>query len=270
MSGVEIPDNAWQRDSLDPHFFMRFDVHDQHNKSLAQGRDLLALQELLRQEVSEQFSSNIKWDIEENKLTQWSFEELPEFINKNVNKIDIKGYPAIQDDDSSVSIVVVDTRNQALEIHHDGLKRLYLLSIKQEIKYLSKNLPDIQRICMSYASVGSCNDFKLAIIDATIEESFFDTDNIIRTKTAFEENLQKGSSELINNANKICKILSQVFDSYNKIRKQTKKNNKPNWLISLNDIQSQLDHLIYEDFIYFTPIKYLKNYPRYLQAIQQR
>ena len=38
----------------------------------------------------------------------------------------------------------------------------------------------------------------------------------------------------------------------------------------MNDIQSQLEHLIYEDFLYYTPIEYLKNYPRYLQAIQQR
>ena len=52
--------------------------------------------------------------------------------------------------------------------------------------------------------------------------------------------------------------------------KQLKKNTKPNWLPSLNDIQSQLEHLIYEDFIYYTPIEYLNSYPRYLQAIQQR
>ena len=270
ITGVEIPDDAWQTESLDPHFFMRFDVRDQHNKSLAQGRNLIALQKSLKQEVSEQFSSNIKWDVEEEDLTEWSFSDLPGSIDKIVNKINIKGFPAIQDDDSSVSIVVVDTENQASEIHHDGLKRLYILSLKQQIKYLSKNLPDIQKICMNYASVGGCNDLKQAIIDATIEESFFSAGNNVRTKAAFEENLQKGSSELVNNANKICEILTLVFDSYNKIKKQIKKNNKPNWLISLNDIQSQLEHLIYEDFIYFTPISYLKYYPRYLQAIQQR
>jgi len=270
MSGIEIPDDAWQIDSLDPHFFMRFDVRDQHNKSLAQSRNLTVLQESLSQEVSKQFSKNIKWDIEQKGLTQWNFCGLPEVINKTVNNLNIKGFPALQDDNDSVSIVVVDTQSQALEIHHDGLKRLYLLSLKQQVKYLTKNLPNIQKICMNYASIGGCNDLKEAIINSSIEKSFFSTNNIIRTKNSFEENLQKGSSELVDNANTICEILTQVFDSYKEIRKQLKKNNKPNWLISLNDIQSQLDHLIYEDFLYFTPIEYLKSYPRYLQAIQQR
>jgi ATP-dependent helicase HrpA len=270
MTGITIPDDAWQPDSLDPHFFMHFDVQNQHNKSIAKGRNLTLLQQQLGEEVAEQFSNNIEWNIEQSGLTQWNFEDLPDVINKTVNGLNIKGFPALQDDDDSISIVIVDTPSQAEEIHHDGLKRLYSLELKQQIKYLNKNLPNIQKICMSYTSIGSCTDLKLSIIDASIEKSFFENNVIIKNKALFEERLQQGSNDLVNNANEICKILSTVFDSYIKIRKQIKKNTKPNWLISLSDIQSQLEHLIYEDFIYFTPTQQLKSYPRYLQAIQQR
>ena len=270
ITGIEIPDSAWQADSLDAHFFMRFDIRDQHNKKIAHGRNLRALQDSLSQEVSEQFSKNIKWEIEKKGFTEWSFDNLPSVINKTLNSLNIKGFPALQDDDDSVSIVVVDNEQLAQEIHHDGLKRLYLLALKQQVKYLNKNLPGIQKICMSFATVGSCNDLKLAIIDASIEQSFFYTKNNIRDKEAFTESLQQGSNNLVNNASEICEILSTAFDSYHKIKKQLKKMTKPNWLVSLNDIQSQLEHLIYEDFIYYTPTEYLKNYPRYLQAIQLR
>lgn len=270
MTGIIIPDDAWQVDSLAPHFFMRFDVHDQHNKSIAQGRELTLLQTSLSREVSEQFSNAIKWDIEQSGLTEWSFDSLPEVINKTINNLNIKGYPALQDDDDSVSIVVVDTQSQANDIHHDGLKCLYRLSLKQQIKYLNKNLPDIQNICMSYAAIGTCHDLKLAIVDASIEKSFFSSDKHIRDAVSFKENLDRGSNELVDNANEICEILSRIFASYKSIRQQLKKSSKPNWLVNVNDIQSQLDHLIYEDFIYFTPIEYLASYPRYLQAIQQR
>ena len=270
MSGIKIPDDAWQMENLDPHFFMRFDIRNQHNKSIAKGRDLPALQASLSHEVSEQFSKTIDWNIEQTGLTQWSFNELPVSINKTVNKLTIKGYPALQDDDDSVSIVVVDSQEQADEIHHDGLKRLYLLNSKQQVKYLNKNLPDIQRICMSYASIGGCNDLKQAIIDASIEKSFFQNNNVIRNHDSFEENLQQGTKDLVKQANEICQLLSQIFERYNKIRKQIKKNTKPNWLLSIADIQSQLDHLIYEDFIYFTPLKSLSHFPRYLQGIELR
>ena len=270
ITGITIPDDAWQVDSLDSHFFMNFDIRDQHNKSLAKGRNLSSIQASLSQQVSEQFSTNIKWELEQSGLTQWDFGDLPEVINKTVNNLNIEGFPALQDDEDSVSIVIVDTQTQAEEIHHLGLKRLYLLALKQQIKYLSKNLPNIQKICMSYATIGGCNDLKLAIVDASIEKSFFENKNRIINKKSFEECLQQGSNNLVNNANKICEILSDVFETYTKIRKQIKKNTKPNWLISLNDIQSQLEHLIYEDFLYYTPAEYLSSYPRYLQAIQQR
>jgi ATP-dependent helicase HrpA len=286
ITGITIPDDAWQVDSLDPHFFMNFDVRDQHNKSLAKGRNLSLIQASLSQQVTEQFSTNIKWELEQSGLTQLDFGDLQVFINKTVNNLNIEGFPALQDDEDSVSIIIVDTQTQAEEIHHLGLKRLYLLALKQQIKYLSKNLPNIQKTCMSYATIGGCNDLKLSIVDASIEKSFFENKKRIINKKSFEECLQQGSNNLVNNANKICEILSDVFETYTKIRKQIKKNTKPNcytkirkqikkttkpnWLISLNDIQSQLEHLIYEDFLYYTPAEYLSSYPRYLQAIQQR
>ena len=270
ITGIDIPTDAWQTESLDPHFFMRFDVRDQNNKRIAQGRDLVSLQQNLSAEVSEQFSNAIDWGIEQQKLSSWSFDSLPQSINKTVNKLNIKGYPAIQDDDDSVSIVVVDTEELANAIHHDGLKRLYYMALRQEVKYLDKNLPGIQKICMGYATIGSCNDLKLAIIDASIEKSFFASSNAVRDKASFEKNLAAGKQSLIPNANEICEILGQVFTRYSAIRKQLKQMNKPNWLSSLSDIQSQLEHLIYEDFVYFTPVEYLASYPRYLEAIQLR
>lgn len=270
MTGITIEDSDWHPETLDPHFLMNFDVRDEKNISLAKGRDLLLLQQELGRQVTKQFSKALHWDIEQRGLTEWNFPDLPDVINNNLNGLDVKGYPALQDDDDSVSIVVVDTPDRARAIHHDGLKRLISLAIKPQIKYLIKNLPGINKLCLSYNPIGSCSDLKEAIIDISIEKSFFERSPDVRTKKAWEELLHNGTAELISNANEICKILDSVFETYTAVRKQIRKSSKPNWIESLNDIQSQLDHLIYEDFIYFTPVKYLAYYPRYLQAIQLR
>ena len=270
ITGITIPDSSWHVSNIEPHLFMNFDIRDTHNKSLAQGRNLTLLQEKLSHEVTQQFNRNIKWDIEQQGITTWNFGDIPEFINTQVNNLKVKGFPALQDDDDSVSIVMLDTQEQADLIHHDGLKRLFKLQLKQQIKYLNKNLPDIQTICLSYSSIGTCHDLKQAIIDASIEKSFFAIKDIIRTKNAFDERLETGRNELINNTNKLCLILKDILTRHSSIKKQLKKNTKPNWLISLNDIHSQLEHLIYEDFIYYTPVEQLNSFPRYLQAIEQR
>ncbi|MDH5395935.1 MAG: ATP-dependent RNA helicase HrpA, partial [Gammaproteobacteria bacterium] len=144
MSGIKIPDSAWNIESLDPHFFMNFDIRDEKNTSIAKNRNLSLLQEKFGHQVTQQFSTSMDWKIEQSGLKEWSFGDLPEVINKTVNNININGYPALQDDDDSVLIVVVDTKEQALVIHHEGIKRLIAIAVRQPIKYLEKNLPDLQ------------------------------------------------------------------------------------------------------------------------------
>ena len=270
ITGIDIANEDWQVETLDPHFFMNFNVIDDQHKSLAKGRDLALLQKQLGREVSQQFNKAIDWDIEQSSLTEWSFGDLPEVINKTVNNLNIQGFPALQDEDDSVSIVIVDTQEQADLIHHDGLTRLFSLALNQQIKYLQKNLPDIQKMCMNYSSIGSCDDLKHAIIHACIEKSFFSEATPVRDKQTFEHRLQTASAALVSNANELCRNLSSALASYRELRRKIKLTSKPNWLSSIQDIQSQLDHLIYEDFIYFTPIEYLHHYPRYLKGIQQR
>ena len=92
----------------------------------------------------------------------------------------------------------------------------------------------------------------------------------IRNKDAFETRLQQGRAELVTTANDLCRPLENALEMHRELKKQIKKATKTNWLTSIQDIQSQLEHLIYEDFIYFTPIEYLNYYPRYIKGIQQR
>ena len=270
MTGIEIDSSLWQTDNIDAHYFMRFAVHDSENNIIAAGRDLKLLQQQLQQDVSQQFSEEIHWEIESQHHSGWDFAELPEAIEQKHGAMMVKGYPALQDDEDSVSIVVVDTPQQSDEIHHYGLKRLYQLAVKSQLRYLKKNLPGIQQSCMAYASIGSCDDLKEGVLDATLEYCFFNNSAVVRSKSTFEKQLQQGSETLVSTANEICDILGEVFNHYRAIKKQLKKMNKPNWLESIQDIQSQLDHLLYEDFLYYTPMSYLRYYPRYLQGIAYR
>lgn len=270
ITAISIPEDAWQVETLDPHFFMNFNVVDENNNTLAKGRSLSELQTKLGQQVVKQFNKNIQWGVERKSITNWDFDDLSEVVTKEVNGINIQGYPALQDDDDSVSIVIVDNKERADAIHHHGLIRLFSLAQKQPLKYLQKNLPDIQKMCMNYNGIGSCDDLKQTIVHACIEKSFFEDKVQIRSKAAYDKRLADGSSELVNNANDLCTRLSAALSTYREIKKQLKQYNKPNWLSSINDIQSQLEHLIYEDFIFYTPIEYLNYYPRYLKGIQHR
>ena len=48
-----------------------------------------------------------------------------------------------------------------------GLRRLRELiqQLRDEIKYLANNLPDIQQMCLHYATVGPCDELKRDFVD---------------------------------------------------------------------------------------------------------
>ncbi len=270
LGGTPIPADAWQPDNIDAHLRIRFVVHDENNRIIAAERDLSLLQQQLQQHVSEQFSKKIDWQIESRHHTNWDFDELPVIVEKKTGTVTVKGYPAIQDEDDHVSIVVVDRKAFADEIHFYGLKRLFRLSLAQPIKYLQKNLPGIQHACMHYATLGSCDDLKQGIINTAIEQLLLQNHASIRSKAAFEQRLEQGEENLIATANDICATVAESLKRYKDIRKQLKKISKPNWLPSIQDMQSQLEQLVYEDFLDYTAVDALRHYPRYLQAIEYR
>ena len=59
------------------------------------------------------------------------------------------GYPALIDKGSHVEIEVFDEPEAAAEKHRVGLRRLFALQLRDALKYLEKNLPDLQRMAIA-------------------------------------------------------------------------------------------------------------------------
>jgi ATP-dependent helicase HrpA len=272
-SGKPIASDAWQLDNLPAFYRMNFRVIDQDNQVLAVGRDLPRLQEELSG-LSEAVLSELPTsDIERENITQWDFGDLPEVVELEQHGLVIRVYPAIVDDSDtgeSVAVRLFSGEAQASAQMRPGLRRLFRLVARQEMKYLRKNLRHLDKIQLYYASIGNKQGLLQDLEDAIIDYALFADVDDIRSEEAFNKLVGEAKKRLLQVANETCDMIHDIFTQHHKAARRLQGNLPLTWFDAVKDIRQQLGCLVYEGFISATPRQWLKHMPRYLAAINLR
>ena len=274
MTGVEVPAEAWGVDTLEPHLQLRYQVVDAKGKTLAAGRDLDRLRAKLEGRIAEQFETlqaraREEESVECEGITEWDFGPLPESVQIESQGIAMTGYPALVDEKDSVALRVLDNPDQARATTRGGTLRLARLALAEQEKYLVKNLPGIDKLCLQFATVGNCNALKEDIVVASFTRALF-ADGWPTERQTFEQAVDRGRADLVETAERICALLGSALTEFNPIRQRIKKNLPFTWIEAVADVKDQLDHLVYPGFVTATPIERLRQLPRYLKAINRR
>ncbi|RYZ84981.1 MAG: DUF3418 domain-containing protein, partial [Moraxellaceae bacterium] len=256
---------------VDNYYRFNIKVVDDKGKVVASGRDLLPLREKYRAQVQQNIQSAAT-NIERDDITQWDFETLPQAVQLQRNGIGIRAYPALVDKTTSVALQVLDNPQQALELTQRGLARLLFLQLNQAVKYLQKELLKDQDIALTFAGIGSRDQVADDIILAAIKQlALSDQNSLPRNKIDFDKLVESIRDKIVAHAQEICAHLLASLKLLVEVRKNIKQ--QKNALVlafALSDIQEQLKQLFYVGLVYKTPDEWLRQYPRYLRAIQMR
>ncbi|WP_100133501.1 ATP-dependent RNA helicase HrpA [Limnohabitans sp. B9-3] len=212
----------------------------------------------------------------EQRYTTWSFGELPELMEITKGNQTIIGFPALVDVGDAVCIEVFDEPEVAATKHRAGLRRLFAMQIKDALKYLEKNLPDLQKISVAYMLVGKLPDgsgggtaeeLKQQILDVALDRAFL-LDPLPANEADFKRRLDEGRGRLTLIANEVARLAAIVlteFAAANRKVKDTKTS--PD---SVADAAQQLQRLVGKRFITDTPFAQLQHLARYLKAVVLR
>ena len=106
------------------------------------------------------------------RYTAWTFGELPELMEIRQGRTSLVGFPALIDQGDAVTIEVFDEPDVAAAKHRAGLRRLFALQIKDALKYLEKNIPDLQKMAVAYMPLGTQEELREQIIEVALDRAF--------------------------------------------------------------------------------------------------
>ncbi|MEW6648113.1 MAG: ATP-dependent RNA helicase HrpA [Pseudomonadota bacterium] len=274
MSGIDIPPDAWQAQELPPHLRMNYRVVDERGKVLGEGRDLAVLQGELsgkvRHTLTQAVPQKTETTLERDGLTDWDFDTLPASIEVKRHGLTLRAWPALVDQGESVAIRLFESEAAAQAAQCDGLLRLFLLRAREKVKYLRRNLPGITAMCMHYAAVGGCEEFKDELVTATCREAFLAQQPWPCTRAEFVQRLQEGEARLLETGQRLCAALGEALVAFHAVNRKLKGSIAPALLPEMNDVQAHLQQLVARHFVLHTPYFWLLQYPRYLKAVQAR
>ncbi len=284
QTGVKIPDELWRDITLDSYYQMNIIVVDEHQTKIDADRDLSILKERYRDHVQEHLQI-VGDDFEREGLIEWDFGELPQSHEIKQQGMSIRAYPAMVDRGHCIDIKLYDNPQEAIVDSVKGMVRLAVLSQKEIVKYLQKNLFKGKELGLSVVDIGSKEQVIDDIICAAVKQVCFSVkegdlplfeevslDNVlIRHQQDFLVAVEQGKNQIVARAEALVAALTKAFALVVTVKKTIKHAKNPLVMAyAAGDIQSQLQQLFYTGMVYQSPYFALQQYPRYLQAVQLR
>ncbi len=217
--------------------------------------------------VPRQTTAPAKQQSADQRYTAWTFGELPDLMEIRKGGQTLIGFPALVDGSDHVTIEVFDEPEVAAAKHRKGLARLFELQIKDALKYLEKNIPDLQKMSVAYMALGTSDELKNQIIDVAIDRAFLQ-DPLPTDEPAFKKRVEEGRGRLTLIANEVARLAGVILTEYaTAARKIKDTKNAPE---ATQDATQQLQRLMPKQFIAVTPWPQLQHFARYLKAITLR
>lgn len=200
-------------------------------------------------------------------LTGWTFGELPELLEIQQGRQTLTGFPALVDKGSHCDLEVFDDPTEAARIHHMGLRRLFSLQLREQMKYLEKNIPSLQQMGMQFMALGSQEELRDQIIHAGLDRACMQAP-LPKNAAEFDLRKEQGKSRLGLLVNEIARMAALILTEWHALPKKLQgAKGSPH---TVADIESQMKSLVGKRFVAEIEFAYLAHYPRYLKAIGVR
>jgi ATP-dependent helicase HrpA len=305
-TSLDVKRTDFKLDMVPAHLFMNFRVVDEHGRQLGMGRNLGALKAELGAKARGAFqalaglkvapsepaevSPSPAWGGRgggaaahasaqrpppslppegggERKYTAWSFGELPELMEIRKGGTSLVGFPALIDKGDAVTIEVFDEPEVAAARHRGGLRRLFALQLRDALKYLEKNLPELQKMAVAYMPLGTLEDLREQILEVALDRAFL-LDPLPATAADFQQRLDEGRGRLTLIANEVARLAATILADHAAAARKIKDTRiQPE---TTADALQQLQRLVPKRFLAATPWPRLQHLPRYLKAIVLR
>lgn len=293
-TSLDVKRADFKLDMVPAHLFMNFRVVDEHGRQLGMGRNLAALKAEWGAQARGAFqalaglkvvaappaaanasrpasvpskASAAPAALADQRYTAWTFGELPELMEVRKGGTTLVGFPALIDQREAVTIEVFDEPEVAAAKHRAGLRRLFALQLKDALKYLEKNIPDLQKMAVAFMPLGTLEELRDQVIEVALDRAFL-LDPLPANAGDFKRRLDEGRGRLTLIANEVARLAAAILADYAAAARKIKDTRiQPD---ATADAAQQLQRLVPKRFLAATPWPRLQHLPRYLKAVVLR
>lgn len=303
-TSLDVKRTDFKLDMVPAHLFMNFRIVDEHGRQLGMGRNLGALKAELGAKARGAFQALAGLKVAapaplavapspsgggrsggagatraspppnlppegggERKYTAWTFGELPELMEIRKGGTSLVGFPALVDKQDAVVIEVFDEPEVAAMKHRGGLRRLFALQLRDALKYLEKNIPELQKMAVAYMPLGTHEELREQVIEVALDRALLQ-DPLPTDAAAFQRRLEEGRGRLTLIANEVARLAATILAEYAAATRKIKDTKiQPE---ATADAAQQLQRLVPKRFLAATPWARLQHLPRYLKGIVLR
>ncbi|HBE72223.1 MAG TPA: ATP-dependent helicase, partial [Planctomycetaceae bacterium] len=269
-SGERIQTSSFQLEKLPDHLRMLVRVVDDAGSVIASSRDIPELQKNFAIDIDSPTEVDEQIDAFERKLIRADkFEDFPSSVSVMRGGLRVAAFPALAPTEQGVELRLADTLHDAEFQTRQGLVRLLVTKHQRSLRNQVSNLPDFSNTKVRLSHLMPAGTITEQLERLIVKMALVDDRTVIRTQVDWEARNALARREITIAAQEVAAWLPKFGKQMHAVRLLREKA-PASWQEVFDDIDAQMQWLIPEGFLSTTPWKWLKEYPRYLEAICSR
>ncbi|MCC7632611.1 ATP-dependent RNA helicase HrpA [Stenotrophomonas rhizophila] len=263
-TGAQLAATDFDLAALDTHLHMNLRLYAADGKLLASSRDLDGLRARFGTQAGDAFAARAGRALAATGLRDFPATPIPLQVPGEAG---VPAYPALVDTGETAALRIFADRNEALEQHPRGVRRLLEIALADKAKQARKQLPVPPKTGLLYAAIESQERLRGDLVDAAINAVLADGLGEIRNPAAFAQRRDAAGKGLFAEAVARLKLAENILAHVAEL-KPLLESPLMGWARgNLDDLEQQLAALVHPGFLRDTPADALAQYPRYLRAM---
>ncbi len=269
MSGVAIPPDALRLDALPPHLRPAFRIVGDDGEVLAEGTDLSELKAALADRTRSTVAA-AGHELERTGLTSWDIGSLPSVVEVGVGSHRARAYPSLIDERTSVAVQLLPTAEEQAEAMFAGTVRLVLLTLPGPQRLLTPLLTNEAKLLVRGGPHASVAEWVDDVLVAATGDIVARAGGPVWDEAAFDDLRDIVRDDLSSSVDEVAEVALDVLRSLNVAVLGMEQLADSHYDAAIDDIEAQIDMLIYPGFVAGVGAGRLPDVARYLQAIVRR
>ena len=267
--GVDVPQGAWQPESVPPHLRMNVQLRDRRRRrKLDQDRDIDALRKRALAMAEQTAGDHWRREWERHGLARFPEEGVPPTRTVRTAGGTALVHSVLVDRGASVDLLIRATPSGRDTLNRHGYARLALLADAQTARRLRREVERDTALALHYAPLGTVSELADAVLLAAAWFAWFEGRELPATRAEFDARLAECglAPTFAATLERVRQVLKLRFEASRALDALA----SPAFAPSRADMASQLQCLVAPDFLRHASKALLDDLPRYLAGIAYR